>query len=172
MTTANRPPLRVVTLAVLAMTLVGCASSGQSDPSVNPYDLQLELRSTYEDGRATIFELQRDGVLRFGGGRNALAGSTFPAGTLTREQFDRIWDVIESHDLLTGSGRLLGDAERVQHHVRIRSNRGSASYRAIDDDQPGLDALHAVLMEIQGKFRYSNVFQKLPDEQTRPPHAD
>ena len=159
-------------LAILGSALVGCAAGGPADPSVNPHRLQLELKSAYEDGRVTMFEIKRDGTLKFGGGRNALADTAYPAGTLDREQFEAIWALVQQHDLLRGSGRFLASPDRVQHRLRITSDAGSASYTAVDDDQPGLEALHQLLMQYQSEMRYGNVFEKLPDEQTEPRGAD
>src|SRR5687768_11082015 len=144
-------------IAVNILLAVGCVASNAVETSADqlPDPFTLEFRAFASGQRAVYYVLERDGRLRFGGGRHANTRQPLhDAGVLTPEQRLRVWRIIVEHKLLEARGQVFPKRQNVEYEFKVRAGSRSNELRAADDTVAGLDALDAALFEIQSKNRY------------------
>ena len=144
-------------IALLVLLLAGCAGSKVSEGSKDalPDPFTLELRAYARGQRSVYYVLERDGTLRYGGGRDAnnrLAPHT--AGVLSQEERLRLWRLIVNHRLLEARGRGLLPHGTTTYEVKLRAASRRNSFHSADQSVPGLDELDRMLFQLQAHKRY------------------
>jgi hypothetical protein len=142
----------ILLLLLYLTTALGC-SGPQSRPQAE-HAFALTLHSATADRRYTYFEIDRGGQFSYGGGREGALRQTWPLGQLSPQQQRDIRQLIRDHQLAEARGSRFASAQRVTYHFQFRDGARSRSYRAIDDEVPGLSALHDQLFQIQVQMRY------------------
>ncbi|QNN24490.1 hypothetical protein HED60_20180 [Planctomycetales bacterium ZRK34] len=151
---------------VATVMLAGCAGSQPvSDEGPYPTPLTIEYRSLSKDRRYVYYRLDADGMLNFGGGRDAGIREASPAGKLTDAQRAELWHIIQQHQLMsaTGSGAF-SDYEKARYEVKLRAGTQQNAFNAVDDQVPGLKALDEALFNMQAAMRYDTVFQAIDEK--------
>lgn len=144
--------LAIGVAAIGVAALGGCQSTGGGDDAAERFSLTISKKTT--DGRYSLIELKPDGRLFFAGGKDVIANTLHPAGTLTAEQRRRVWDVIEKHNLTEASGSLFPRGDAVYHLELKTGGLGSHIVNSADDHVPGMAELHDLLFEMQADARY------------------
>lgn len=151
--------IKLVMVTLMLTALVGCgATPATLDSPTPPEHLSLQLHMAAKDHKYTYFELDRNGELRFGGGRLGMIRGARPVTTLSAEQVQAIWDVIRRNKLLQAEGEFIPDVEHVKWEMLIRTNQHSLgrTVRTSDNNVPGIKELHDLLFKFQADVRYSD----------------
>ena len=138
----------------VVLLLCACAMRPTEMGASAPSDLSLSLYRATTDKQFTFFELSRGGALSFGGGLKAQGRGADPLATLSAEQRQRLWDVIREHGLLDATHRPFDTAVRVQYDLAVGGGNGGRRVRTIDDQAPGMEALHDELMAVVKETKY------------------
>jgi len=149
--------ITVISLSAAALiAATGCSSSPATYTDTVPQSLTLRLRKATLTNKYTYFELQRDGQLRYGGGRMAMLRKSQPIITLTSPQKQAVWDIIRKHHLLDVKGEFAPERERINWEVMIKAGHFSLgrTIRCTNDDVPGIAELHDLLFKIQSDKRF------------------
>ena len=151
-----RVDIALLILVCLSLTIFGCSASQKTDAAINPQQLSITLWRATQARQYTYFELKTSGELHFSGGRNAMQRVAKPVMTVSREQIDELWQVIEKHNLLKAqSAPFLAKPKEVEIDIHIRSRKGGKSFRSVDGSEEGAKALHDLLFKIQADHRYA-----------------
>jgi hypothetical protein len=137
----------------LLSVLAACESPPKAG-GVPEFSLKLRSASPTRH-RYTYFELSRDGQLRYGGGRDAAQRITEPVTTLTAEQRREVWEIITDHHLMDAPSSPFEKPQEVAYEVEIKQGMIGKSFRALDDEMPGVTELHDYLFRIQAEKRYN-----------------
>lgn len=132
-------------------------------PAQFPQPFTIELLSTSRDGRHVYYELHDDGVLHFGGGRDAHARAPDPIGRLTNAQRNQLWQTIQQQALMNAEGSFLARHEKVRYEAKLRAGDERNGFSAVDDQLPGIAALEKLLFEMHTDLRYRSVFNPIED---------
>lgn len=162
---ARTPPtcLAAMLLSTIAM-LSGCAANGSNvaqGGDAHPTPLEVDLIVSTQDGRRMAYRLRRDGTLHFAGGRQVAAREFHESGVLSLEQRRQVWQVIDRHNLLDVGSRLFATPEEVRYEVEIRAGRRQQSFRAVDDEAPGLAELHQTLESMHREMADRDVYRAI-----------
>jgi hypothetical protein len=160
-------PLRgIAGVTVALFCLGGCQAVRRGDATTLPEPFAIELYKRTADRRYTYYEVEEDS-LRFGGGRSARQRAARRVDELTHAELMELWTLVRDHDLLEQSGPLFGEGERRTYEVKLRAGGDHASYRAIDEEVPGLAELEERLFEMQAERRYRDVYAPIDEEVRR-----
>lgn len=153
----------VAMLLIATATLVGCAAGGAvaEGGEAHPTPLEVELNVSTQDGRRMAYQLRPDGTLRFAGGRQVAARDFRESGSLSIEQRQQVWQVIERNELLDAGGRLFATPDTVRYQVELRAGRRLNSFIAVDDEVPGLAELHDALEQLHRDLADREIFQAI-----------
>lgn len=146
----RQPPLLLSGLICLA----GCALSGSADQSQDGCDLRIVLSAKSLDLRYTYFILEKDGQLLFGGGRDAAHRIAHPVTVLSPAQKDELRQIIDEHHLLADERIVRQDPQQIRYEAKIAGGGLRRSIRCVDDQVPGVKALHDKLFQFQAQVRY------------------
>ncbi len=145
---------------LVIVSIIGCSGSPtktESHAPGSPPPLTIKIQARFTDFRYTYLELAPDGELRFGGGKDAALKKSQPVGTITEEQRAALWDLINENHLFDAKGSFFKDAERVRWDVSLASGWRKKSFECVDDDVPGVEALHDMLFDLQATMQYSKI---------------
>ena len=168
--------LRVAFVVATVCVAGGCASSSgkpaadstaalvaDPTPVQFPQPFTLELLSTSRDGRHVYYELHEDGVLHFGGGRDAHARSPDAIGRLTNAQRNQLWQMIQQGNLMQAEGSLLARHQKVRYEAKLRAGSERNAFTAVDQQSPAIAALEQTLFQMHTDLRYRSVFSPIED---------
>ncbi|MCC6579565.1 MAG: hypothetical protein IT440_03930 [Phycisphaeraceae bacterium] len=150
-------------IVMTSMALVSCRSSkpdaaAEPDAASAGYPpFTLRLRMATQDRRYTLFEIERDGTMRFGGGQDAWLDSAPNSCMLSPQMCAQVWSLVEHYDLMHAkSAGLFARSRQVDYQVSI-DPQGPAShdFRSIDGLHPGVAALQQLLFQYQASARYN-----------------
>jgi hypothetical protein len=144
--------IRLLCLALLTLIFVAGCSSAPAVPTVSANDttpaFTLKLRAHTADHRFTYFEVDKQGAMRFGGGREAAFHESKPDITLTPEQRAAVWQIITEQHVAETESFAFADFKTIEYRVDIWAGKGMGrSFRTIDDKSPGVKALHDLLFK-------------------------
>ena len=145
---------RSLLLACGLIFAAGCATSGSADRSSIGDDLRLVLWTKSLDLRFTYFELDKDGQFLFGGGQDAAQRIAHRVSDLTAEQYRQLWQIIDEHHLLEKKRIAKQDPKRIRYEAKIAGRGRKRSFRCVDDQVPGVKALHDKLFQFQAQINY------------------
>ncbi len=166
---------RFALLLALLLGVAGCSSPKAQAPAVTPDDptpvahpqpLELSLYATSTQGRHVYYVVGPDGVLSFGGGRNAHVRAADPIARLTNAQRNELWQVIDRYDLLEARGELFAKAQQVRYDVAIRAGGERHSFNTVDQNVAGLAELESLLGRFKTELSSSRVYRAV-DEKIR-----
>ncbi len=156
----GRSTLHIATrvLAVMmSMLAAACSSIGAGSADAPGRRMELSLAARFTDKRYTYFEIDRAGQLSFGGGSDAANRIARPVAMLTAEQFDQLDAIIETYNLLDAGSFEKQEPTAVSYRLRLRRDGQKRSIRCVDDQSPGVAALHDQLFKYQAAVRYGRV---------------
>jgi hypothetical protein len=132
-------------IAALAVLLAGCSGP---DAGSATRGLSLEVWDRGLENRAVLYRVEIDGTLSFGGGMDAIHQRTSWTGSLTAEEIDRLWVVLEDHGWFSGDVRAAstGEPRRRQCRIRLWWPGGRRQYR-IRGENPDVEPVEALLAE-------------------------
>lgn len=157
-----RTRMLMLHLGLVMIAFMGCTQQPLDVNRPQPWELTL-YRAT-ADRRYTYFEIDRKGMLHFGGGKNANLRIVEPIVQLNDEQRQQLWRIIVEEQLLDARQAVPWSAEawrevrKQQYDLSMTVGNRIRSLRCIDD-QPasgGLHRLHDALYQIQTQVRYSD----------------
>jgi hypothetical protein len=149
---------------VVLVMLCGCGTSKQLTADAVPEPFELSLRMWTTDGRAAYYEVKRDGMLRFSGGKAAWGRTAVDVGPLSEAQRLGLWQVIHRHRLLDADGSWLAKGEQVTYSVNLTAGGAVRSYQAGDEAVPGTKQLNDLLFGYQSQMRYGQVLRPIEIE--------
>lgn len=141
-------------LALLIISLAGCASSTEpSQPRTAPV-FSLKLKRETVQRQKTHFVIDRKGRMQYAGGRDYTFGEMQEVRTLTPDELDAIWAIIENYKLNTATAK--GGRYKTAKYEFTVSTSGllGHSIDTIDDRVPGLTVLHDHLFTLQAETRF------------------
>jgi hypothetical protein len=132
-------------IAALAAVLSGCQGT---DPGTVTRGLSLELWDRGLENRAVLYQVETDGRISFGGGRDAIHKRVSWTGQLTDDEIDQLWVLLEDHGWFSGEMKAAstGEPRRRQCWIRMRWPGGSKRYR-FRGQNPEVDPVEALLAE-------------------------
>ncbi len=154
LSTARRKALDAFVVLPLTLLLPACAMRAADMAASAPRDWSLSLYRATADKQFTLFELSPGGALSFGGGLKAQGRGAASLATLSTEQRQRLWDIIREHRLLDAPHRPFDTSTRVQYDLAVRFGASGRRVRTIDDQAPGMEALHDELMSVVKQTKY------------------
>ncbi len=134
--------------------VAGCASSEPVGQYHDGSDLRITLLAKSLGRRYTYFKLEKDDQLLFGGGRDAVQHIARPVTVLTPAQKEQIWQIINEHHLLVDRHIERQEPQRVSYQAKLAEGERRWSFRCVDDQVPGVKALHDKLFQFQAQIRY------------------
>jgi len=165
----NKFSMKKMCATLLALAIVittGCALQGpihQGDATSLPKPFALTFLSISTTGRQVYYEVREDGMIAFGGGRNALTQKARPLDKLNDQQRMQLWSIVRENNLLDAEGSW-GDGEKVKYDASFTAGARKNRFRTCDDRVPGLDQLDALLFSMQSEFNYRSVFQAINEK--------
>ena len=149
---------------IVAVMLYGCGTSKELTADAVPEPFELSLRMWTTDGRAAYYEVKRDGMLRFSGGKAAWGRTAADVGQLSDAQRLKLWRLIHRYRLLDADGSWLAKGERVTYAVNLIAGGAVKSYQAGDEAVPGTKELNDLLFGFQSQMRYGQVLRPIEME--------
>jgi hypothetical protein len=154
MTPSRRFILIGLSTVFLLFPLVGCATQTDKRPGTPIQNrtadyFTLTLRMVDKTGKATYFEVDRSGYLKFGGGRDAKLSQANDVGFLTDEQLHAVLETVSKYNLVKTRNLFIKSSDRTEWLITFKGPQGSVNARSIDNEQPGLKELHDQLYEYQ-----------------------
>ncbi|MAE61814.1 MAG: hypothetical protein CMJ49_10725 [Planctomycetaceae bacterium] len=143
-------------IGLMLMTWCGCSGPGRVDVDGGslPSRFEIELRALQADQRQVYYVLESDGMLSYGGGREAGMRAAEPVGHLTDEQRLELWQIIVDYKLLEAEGSFMAASARAQYDVRLRAGSHRHHFNTVDDRVPGLAELDMAMFAMQAKMRF------------------
>lgn len=154
--------LRLAVVSVLLATMASCTStSGVGDPSTATGGVRLEVESRDTESQLmALYVVSPNGTLDWGGGRNAMQGTTTWQGTLTAEQIAALRTLLEEDGWFDGRPKGSGTPRSKVGRVMLRSDRGNRRYE-LRGECPAFDRLVA-LLESAARGRHEAHLNTLP----------
>lgn len=141
-------------LGVWVVCLSGCKSGPGGPPADTPTG-GLELRMFVRDasGAESLYQVNRDGSIEFGGGVNARLDRTTWKGQLTLDEIQRLRSLIESHGWYERNPPSTGEPPDMLYRVTINSTQARKRFKVMGESSevaPVRDVLfHAALRRVQ-----------------------
>lgn len=159
---AARLAIQTLLAGLLLATLAACTStSGVGDPSTATGGISLEVESRNTDSQhMALYLVSPDGTLDWGGGRNAMNGTTTWQGTLSTEQIAALRTLLEEDGWFDGKPKGSGTPRSRIGRVMLRSERGNRRYE-LRGECPAFDRL-AALLESAARGRHEAHLNTLP----------
>jgi hypothetical protein len=140
--------------------LFGCATTpGARGPDVTG-GLTLEVYVEAGGGSFARYRVEKDGVLRFGGGQDAIDRRSTWSGPMTDEEIARLRALIDEHHWLEADPPSTGQPPERRIEVRLRKGGIRRSFTIIgesDDVAPVLE-----LLETAALRRHEEFLRRLP----------
>ena len=154
MTLRTRFLLVGLTLFCFMFSAVGCQTQVDKRPGTpiqnrTAAHFTLTLRMVDRAGKATYFEIDHTGYLKFGGGRDAKLTQSNDVGFLTDEQLHAVLETVSKYNLVKTKNTFIKASNQTEWLLTFKGPQGSVNARSIDNAQPGLKELHDQLFEYQ-----------------------
>lgn len=137
------------------LLLVACGAGGPASSRTAGLDVRLEM---IDGDRLATYSVDRDGVLVFGGGRDAMEERTTWAGTLDTGQCADLVALIERSTWQAGSST--APRRHARFIVKVHDDSGIRRFET-GLDQPDSMALYA-LLTAAASVRFDGESQALP----------
>jgi hypothetical protein len=148
--------------AVAVSCLGGCRSLIGADPNTVTRGLSLEMYAWGAGNYAVFYVVGTDGTIGFGGGLDARVQNVSWTGTLTADEIDRLWVLLEEHGWFSGDVKAAttGDPKERQYRIQVQWPGGQRKYR-IKGENPDVAPV-AELLDAAARRRMDSFMETLP----------
>jgi len=148
MTLPRRTHTGAIVLALL-MSLAGCATPRELDPSerVNEHSMDLEVRYTDDARRAVLYRVKPNGMFEFAGGRAALDGRATFTTLLAGQDVEMLRLLIEESGWETRELAGSGEPRQRRYVILLRTEKGGFRHDIrgeCPDVEPVLERLETI----------------------------
>ena len=148
-------------MTVLAGALpAGCAATGGSKSEGVTGGLTLEVYVEAGGGSFARYRVEPDGMLRFGGGQDAIDRRFTWSGPLTGEEIGRLSALIDEHRWLEADPPSTGEPAGRKTEVRLRKGPKRRSFTVIGESEVVAPVLQ--LLETAALRRHEEFLRRLP----------
>jgi hypothetical protein len=168
----TKPLLIALLLLSPLAALPGCDTSEQQaalpkETRTVPY-FSLELRMKDKSGKATLYKIDRNGFMTFGGGRDAVLEQTNSVGFLTNAQLQQVLDLVTRDKLVETKDRPLRTSDTVTWKFVYKGPQGNVDVTSLDNEQPGLKNLHNLLQDLRSSYSHNVPYLQTLEDPSRP----
>ena len=122
--------------------------------------IALELFTHYPSNQATLYKVDRDGTIHFGGGFDAISGSTTWSGPMTDQEIGAMRTLLERHGWFQAAPESTGEPRDLRRRFLIRRDNRTRAYR-LKGEVPALVEVETMLKPIAER-RLDPILDALP----------
>lgn len=156
--------LHVVLIGLLATALLGGCATGRPSKLDLTGGVSLQMFIKAPGNSFTLYQVETDGTLSFGGGTDAANGKTSWTGILTDDERRQLLGLIDRSGWWIGEPALSvgGDEPKRTIEIKLAGPRGRRSFKLVDA-VPGADVLAVEeLLAQAARRRNENFLNTLP----------
>ena len=147
--------------AIMLSAFTGCTTTtGLAQPE-RPDAFALQAKVFRPGNRVTLYRVQPDGTISFGGGMNALHDETTWSGALTEDEMTQLRSVLEQHDWFRTPPPRGDGPEDDRAIVSLRRMRYQQKFTVYGDNDL-VDRMLQVL-ERASRRRHDSYLKRLPE---------